>query len=404
MEHKMAFLADALSRVKPSATIAVSQKARELKAAGRDVIGLGAGEPDFDTPDNIKEAAMDAIKRGETKYTPVAGIPPLREAIAKKFKRENGLDYDPSQVIVGTGGKQILFNALMATLNEGDEVIIPAPFWVSYPEMVAICGGTSVPIATSIESKFKLSAEALEAAITPKTKWLIFNSPSNPSGGAYSYDELKALTDVLLRHPHVWVLTDDMYEHLVYDDFKFVTPAEVEPKLYDRTLTMNGVSKAYAMTGWRIGYAAGPIELIKAMDMIQGQQTSGACSIAQWAAVEALNGPQDFIETNKTLFKGRRDLVVSMLNQATGIECPSPEGAFYVYPSCAALIGKTAPSGKVIETDADFVTELLEAEGVAVVHGSAFGQGPNFRISYATSDELLEEACKRIQRFCASLK
>lgn len=404
MEHKMAFLADALSRVKPSATIAVSQKARELKAAGRDVIGLGAGEPDFDTPDNIKEAAIDAIKRGETKYTPVAGIPPLREAIAKKFKRENGLDYDPSQVIVGTGGKQILFNALMATLNEGDEVIIPAPFWVSYPEMVAICGGTSVPIATSIESKFKLSPEALEAAITPKTKWLIFNSPSNPSGGAYSHDELKALTDVLMRHPHVWVLTDDMYEHLVYDDFKFVTPAEVEPKLYDRTLTMNGVSKAYAMTGWRIGYAAGPIELIKAMDMIQGQQTSGACSIAQWAAVEALNGPQDFIETNKTLFKGRRDLVVSMLNQAVGIECPSPEGAFYVYPSCAALIGKTAPSGKVIETDADFVTELLETEGVAVVHGSAFGQGPNFRISYATSDELLEEACTRIQRFCGSLK
>jgi aspartate aminotransferase len=404
MEHKMAFLADALSRVKPSATIAVSQKARELKAAGRDVIGLGAGEPDFDTPDNIKEAAIDAIKRGETKYTPVAGIPPLREAIAKKFKRENGLDYDPSQVIVGTGGKQILFNALMATLNEGDEVIIPAPFWVSYPEMVAICGGTSVPIATSIESKFKLSPEALEAAITPKTKWLIFNSPSNPSGGAYSHDELKALTDVLMRHPHVWVLTDDMYEHLVYDDFKFVTPAEVEPKLYDRTLTMNGVSKAYAMTGWRIGYAAGPIELIKAMDMIQGQQTSGACSIAQWAAVEALNGPQDFIETNKTLFKGRRDLVVSMLNQAAGIECPSPEGAFYVYPSCAALIGKTAPSGKVIETDADFVTELLETEGVAVVHGSAFGQGPNFRISYATSDELLEEACSRIQRFCGSLK
>lgn len=400
----MAFLADALSRVKPSATIAVSQKARELKAAGRDVIGLGAGEPDFDTPDNIKEAAIDAIKRGETKYTPVAGIPPLRDAIAKKFKRENGLDYDPSQVIVGTGGKQILFNAFMATLNKGDEVVIPAPYWVSYPEMVAICGGTAVPIATSLESKFKLSPEALEAAITPKTKWLIFNSPSNPSGGAYSHDELKALTDVLLRHPHVWVLTDDMYEHLVYDDFQFVTPAEVEPKLYDRTLTMNGVSKAYAMTGWRIGYAAGPIELIKAMDMIQGQQTSGACSIAQWAAVEALNGPQDFIETNKTLFKGRRDLVVSMLNQATGIECPSPEGAFYVYPSCAALIGKTAPSGKVLETDADFVTELLEEEGVAVVHGSAFGQGPNFRISYATSEELLEEACKRIQRFCASLK
>ncbi len=400
----MAFLADALSRVKPSATIAVSQKARELKAAGRDVIGLGAGEPDFDTPDNIKEAAMDAIKRGETKYTPVAGIPPLREAIAKKFKRENGLDYDPSQVIVGTGGKQILFNAFMATLNKGDEVVIPAPYWVSYPEMVAICGGTAVPVSTSLENKFKLSPEALEAAITPKTKWLIFNSPSNPSGGAYSHDELKALTDVLMRHPHVWVLTDDMYEHLVYDDFQFVTPAQVEPALYDRTLTMNGVSKAYAMTGWRIGYAAGPIELIKAMDMIQGQQTSGACSIAQWAAVEALNGPQDFIETNKALFKGRRDLVVSMLNQATGIECPTPEGAFYVYPSCAALMGKTAPSGKVLETDADFVTELLEAEGVAVVHGSAFGQGPNFRISYATSDELLEEACSRIQRFCASLK
>ncbi len=400
----MAFLADVLSRVKPSATIAVSQKARELKAAGRDVIGLGAGEPDFDTPDNIKEAAIDAIKRGETKYTPVSGIPPLREAIAKKFKRENGLDYDASQVIVGTGGKQILFNAFMATLNEGDEVVIPAPFWVSYPEMVAICGGTAVPIATSMESNFKLTPKSLEAAITPKTKWLIFNSPSNPSGAAYSHSELKALTDVLLRHPHVWVLTDDMYEHLVYDDFEFVTPAQVEPLLYDRTLTMNGVSKAYAMTGWRIGYAAGPIELIKAMDMIQGQQTSGACSIAQWAAVEALNGTQDFIETNKTLFKGRRDLVVSMLNQATGIECPTPEGAFYVYPSCAKLIGKTTPSGKVIETDADFVTELLETEGVAVVQGTAFGQGPNFRISYATSDALLEEACSRIQRFCASLR
>lgn len=404
MELKMAFLADVLSRVKPSATIAVSQKARELKAAGRDVIGLGAGEPDFDTPDNIKDAAIDAIKRGETKYTPVSGIPPLRDAIAKKFKRENGLDYDPSQVIVGTGGKQILFNAFMATLNEGDEVVIPAPFWVSYPEMVAICGGTAVPVATTMESNFKLTPQSLEAAITPKTKWLIFNSPSNPSGAGYSHKELKALTDVLLRHPQVWVLTDDMYEHLVYDGFEFVTPAQVEPLLYDRTLTMNGVSKAYAMTGWRIGYAAGPIELIKAMDMIQGQQTSGACSIAQWAAVEALNGPQYFIETNKTLFKGRRDLVVSMLNQATGIECPTPEGAFYVYPSCAKLIGKTAPSGKVIETDADFVTELLETEGVAVVQGTAFGQGPNFRISYATSDALLEEACGRIQRFCASLR
>ncbi|MEW7006418.1 MULTISPECIES: pyridoxal phosphate-dependent aminotransferase [unclassified Lentilitoribacter] len=399
----MAFLADALSRVKPSATIAVAQKARELKAAGRDVIGLGAGEPDFDTPENIKNAAKDAIDRGETKYTPVSGIPELRKAISEKFKRENGLNYEPNQVIVGTGGKQILFNAFMATLNEGDEVVIPAPYWVSYPEMVAICGGTPVPIETKIENQFKLTADALEAAITPKTKWLIFNSPSNPSGGAYSHDELKALTDVLVRHPQVWILTDDMYEHLVYDDFEFVTPAQVEPSLYERTLTMNGVSKAYAMTGWRIGYAGGPLELVKAMDMIQGQQTSGACSIAQWAAVEALNGPQDFIEKNKAIFKGRRDLVVSMLNQANGINCPSPEGAFYVYPSCAELIGKKTPSGKIIETDEDFVTELLEAEGVAVVHGSAFGLGPNFRISYATSDELLEEACKRIQRFCGSL-
>jgi aspartate aminotransferase len=403
MELKMAFLADALSRVKPSATIAVAQKARELKAAGRDVIGLGAGEPDFDTPENIKNAAKDAIDRGETKYTPVSGIPELRKAISEKFKRENGLNYEPNQVIVGTGGKQILFNAFMATLNEGDEVVIPAPYWVSYPEMVAICGGTPVPIETKIENQFKLTADALEAAITPKTKWLIFNSPSNPSGGAYSHDELKALTDVLVRHPQVWILTDDMYEHLVYDDFEFVTPAQVEPSLYERTLTMNGVSKAYAMTGWRIGYAGGPLELVKAMDMIQGQQTSGACSIAQWAAVEALNGPQDFIEKNKAIFKGRRDLVVSMLNQANGINCPSPEGAFYVYPSCAELIGKKTPSGKIIETDEDFVTELLEAEGVAVVHGSAFGLGPNFRISYATSDELLEEACKRIQRFCGSL-
>lgn len=400
----MAFLADALSRVKPSATIAVSQKARDLKAKGRDVIGLGAGEPDFDTPDNVKQAAIDAINRGETKYTPVSGIPQLREAIAKKFKRENGLDYTAAQTIVGTGGKQILFNAFMATMNPGDEVIIPAPYWVSYPEMVAICGGTPVSISTKQENNFKLTAEELESAITPKTKWFLFNSPSNPTGAAYSHDELKALTDVLLKHPHVWVLTDDMYEHLTFGDFKFVTPVEVEPKLYDRTLTMNGVSKAYAMTGWRIGYAAGPLELIKAMDMIQGQQTSGASSIAQWAAVEALNGPQDFVAKNKAIFEGRRDLVVSMLNQASGLVCPKPEGAFYVYPSCAGLIGKTAPSGKVIETDEDFVTELLETEGVAVVHGSAFGLGPNFRISYATSEELLEEACKRIQRFCAACR
>jgi len=400
----MAFLADALSRVKPSATIAVSQKARELKAKGKDVIGLGAGEPDFDTPDNIKKAAIAAIERGETKYTPVSGIPELRQAISAKFKRENGLDYKPEQTIVGTGGKQILFNALMATLNAGDEVIIPAPYWVSYPEMVAICGGTPVFVNTTLENDFKVQASDLEAAITPKTKWLIFNSPSNPSGAAYTEAELKAVTEVLMRHPHVWILTDDMYEHLVYGDFVFTTPAQIEPSLYDRTLTMNGVSKAYAMTGWRIGYAGGPLQLIKAMDMIQGQQTSGACSIAQWAAVEALNGPQDFIPQNKKIFQGRRDLVVSMLNQAKGITCPTPEGAFYVYPSCAGLIGKTAPSGKVIETDEDFVTELLEAEGVAVVHGSAFGLGPNFRISYATSEVLLEEACTRIQRFCASLR
>jgi aspartate aminotransferase len=400
----MAFLANALSRVKPSATIAVSQKARELKAKGRDVIGLGAGEPDFDTPDNIKAAAIDAINRGETKYTPVSGIPELRKAIAAKFKRENNLDYDWQQTIVGTGGKQILFNAFMATLNPGDEVVIPAPYWVSYPEMVAICGGTPVFVSTTIENDFKLQPADLEAAITPKSKWLMFNSPSNPSGAAYSEAELKALTEVLMRHPHVWILSDDMYEHLTYGEFVFTTPAQVEPSLHERTLTMNGVSKAYAMTGWRIGYAAGPLELIKAMDMIQGQQTSGACSIAQWAAVEALNGTQEFIPANKEIFRGRRDLVVSMLNQAKGIQCPVPEGAFYVYPSCAGCIGKTAPSGKVIETDEDFVTELLETEGVAVVHGSAFGLGPNFRISYATSEAQLEEACNRIQRFCAALR
>ncbi|MCI5074291.1 pyridoxal phosphate-dependent aminotransferase [Oricola sp.] len=400
----MAFLADTLSRVKPSATIAVAQKARELKAQGRDVISLGAGEPDFDTPDNIKKAAIEAINRGETKYTPVSGIPELRKAIAAKFKRENDLDYDWTQTIVGTGGKQILFNALMATMNPGDEVVIPAPFWVSYPEMVLLCGGTPVAAPTTLENHFKLTADALEAAITPKTKWLIFNSPSNPSGAAYDRNEMKAITDVLMRHPHVWLLTDDMYEHLVYDDFEFVTPVQVEPGLKDRTLTMNGVSKAYAMTGWRIGYAAGPMEIIKAMDMIQSQQTSGACSIAQWASVEALNGPQDFIQKNKAIFQGRRDLVVSMLNQAQGIKCPTPEGAFYVYPSVAGVIGKTAPTGKVIETDQDFVTELLEKEGVAAVHGEPFGLGPNFRISYATSEELLEESCRRIQRFCADCR
>jgi aspartate aminotransferase len=403
-EIEMAFLADALKRVKPSATITITQKARDLKAQGREVISLSVGEPDFDTPENIKQAAIAAINRGETKYPPVSGIVPLREAIARKFKRENGLDYRPSQTIVGTGGKQVIFNALMATMNPGDEVVIPTPYWVSYPEMVALCGGTPVFAHTTLENAFKLQPEALEKAITPRTKWIILNSPSNPSGAAYTRDEMKALTDVLMRHPHVWVLTDDMYEHLTYGDFEFVTPAQVEPNLYHRTLTMNGVSKAYAMTGWRIGYAAGPDELIKAMDMVQGQQTSGACTIAQWAAVEALDGPQDHLPRFRKAFAERRDLVVSMLNQARGLQCPVPEGAFYVYPSCADLMGRTAPSGRKLETDEDFVAELLEAEGVAAVHGSAFGLGPNFRISYATSNELLEKACEKIQRFCASLR
>ncbi len=400
----MAFLADALSRVKPSATIAVTQKARELKTQGRDIISLSVGEPDFDTPDNIKKAAIDAINRGETKYTPVSGITPLREAIVKKFKRENGLDYKVNQTIVCTGGKQVLYNAFVATLNKGDEVIIPAPYWVSYPDMVLLCGGEPVFVATTLAHGFKLQAADLERAITPRTKWIILNSPSNPSGAAYTRDELKAITDVLVRHPHVWILTDDMYEHLTYGGFVFTTPAQIEPNLMDRTLTMNGVSKAYAMTGWRIGYAAGPDVLMKAMDMVQGQQTSGACSISQWAAVEALNGPQDFITTSRKAFEGRRDLVVSMLNQASLIDCPMPEGAFYVYPSCAKAIGKKTESGKVIATDEDFVTALLEAEGVAAVHGTAFGLGPNFRISYATSNAILEEACGKIQRFTASLR
>ena len=400
----MSFFADALKRIKPSPTIAISGKARELKAAGRDVIGLAAGEPDFDTPDNIKEAAINAIRRGETKYTAVDGIPELKAAICRKFKRENGLDYKPSQVTVGTGGKQVLYNALMATLNPGDEVIIPAPYWVSYPDIVLLAGATPVTVETRPEDGYKLTAAALEKAITPKTKWLIFNSPSNPTGAAYSHADIKALTDVLLKHPQVWVLTDDMYEHLVYDDFVFATPAQVEPRLYERTLTMNGVSKAYCMTGWRIGYAGGPEQLIKAMGTLQSQSTTNPNTIAQWAAVEALDGPQDFIPANNKVFKERRDLVVSMLNQASGLTCPKPEGAFYVYPSCAGTIGKTTPSGKRIENDEDFVTELLEAEGVAVVHGSAFGLGPAFRISYATATSDLEEACRRIQRFCGSLR
>jgi aspartate aminotransferase len=403
-ELMMPFLSAALDRVKPSATIAVTDKARALKAAGRNVIGLGAGEPDFDTPDNVKQAAIKAIEAGKTKYTDVGGIPELKEAIIAKFKRENSLTYKPSQIIVGTGGKQVLYNALMATINPGDEVIIPAPYWVSYPEMVALAGGESVPVVCPAANGFKLKAADLEKAITPKTKWIILNSPSNPTGAAYTRAELKAITDVLVKHPQVWMMTDDMYEHLVYDDFSFTTPAQVEPKLFDRTLTVNGVSKAYCMTGWRIGYAGGPADLIKAMATIQSQSTSNPSSIAQWASVEALNGPQDFIPAHNKVFKERRDLVVSMLNQANGIECPRPEGAFYVYPSCAGTIGKTTPSGKKIANDEDFVTELLEAEGVAVVQGSAFGLGPAFRISYATKTSDLEEACKRIQRFCANLR
>ncbi|WP_066682913.1 pyridoxal phosphate-dependent aminotransferase [Caulobacter sp. CCH9-E1] len=394
----------ALRRIAPSATIAISAKARALKAAGRDVIALSAGEPDFDTPDNIKNAAIEAIKAGKTKYTDPDGMPELKAAICAKFKRENGLEYKPSQIHVAPGGKPVIYNALVATLNPGDEVIIPAPYWVSYPDMVLLAGGAPVAVETTAESGFKITPAALEAAITPKTKWLIINSPSNPSGGAYTRAELQAIADVLLKHPQVWVLTDDMYEHLVFDDFEFTTIAQVEPKLYDRTLTMNGVSKGYSMTGWRIGYAGGPEPLIKAMGKMISQTTSNPCSISQWAAVEALNGPQDFIKPNAKLFQERRDLVVSMLNQATGLHCPTPEGAFYVYPSCAGLIGKTAPSGKVIESDEDFATELLESEGVAVVHGAAFGLSPFFRISYATSNDVLEDACSRIQRFCAAVK
>ena len=400
----MGFISDSLNRIQPSATIAISNKAMQLKAEGKNVIGLAAGEPDFDTPQNIKDAAIKAIQAGKTKYTPVDGIPELKKAIVDKFKLENNLDYKPSQVSVGTGGKQVLFNALMATVNPGDEVIVPAPYWVSYPDIVMLAGGTPVFVEGKVENGFKLQAADLEKAITPKTKWLILNSPSNPSGAAYSRAELKALTDVLLKHPHVWVLSDDMYEHLVYDDFEFTTPAQVGPKLYDRTLTMNGVSKSYCMTGWRIGYGAGPEQLIKAMSKLQSQSTSNPSSIAQWAAVEALNGPQGFIDDNNKVFKERRDLVVSMLNQAKGLSCPTPEGAFYVYPSCAGAIGKTAPSGNVIATDEDFVTELLAAEGVAAVHGGAFGMSPFFRISYATATETLEDACKRIQRFCGNLR
>jgi aspartate aminotransferase len=399
----MSRLSATLSRVKPSPTIAVTTKAQELKAAGRDVIGLGAGEPDFATPAHIRAAGIRAIEEGKTKYTAVDGIPELKAAICAKFKRDNGLDYVPAQVSVASGGKQILYNALMATLNPGDEVLIPAPYWVSYPDMVLLAGGEPVIAPAGIETGFKLTPEALEAAITPKTRWFIFNSPSNPTGAGYTWDELKGLTDVLMRHPQVWIMTDDMYEHLAYDGFEFCTPAQVEPALYDRTLTCNGVSKAYCMTGWRIGYAAGPQDLIAAMRKIQSQSTSNPCTISQWAAVEALNGSHDFIAENNAVFARRRDLVVAMLNEIDGLDCPTPNGAFYVYPSIAGLIGKTSAGGAVIVDDEAFATALLEETGVAVVFGAAFGLSPNFRISYATSDEALKEACTRIQSFCKGL-
>jgi aspartate aminotransferase len=394
----------ALARVKPSATVAAGAKARALRAAGRDIISMDAGEPDFDTPENIKEAAIKAIRDGKTKYTDPDGMPELKQAIVGKFARENGLEYTTKQVNVSPGGKPVIYNAMVASLNPGDEVVIPAPYWVSYPDMVLLAGGTPVFVPTRAEQGFKVQAADLEAAITPKTKWLLLNSPSNPSGAAYTKAELRAVADVLLRHPQVWILTDDMYEHLVFGDFEFFTIAQVEPGLYDRTLTMNGVSKAYAMTGWRIGYAAGPEALITSMRKVASQTTSNPSSISQWAAVEALNGTQAFIKPNAKLFEERRDLVVSMLNQASGLKCPTPEGAFYVYPSCEGLIGKTAPSGKVIGNDQDFAIELLETEGVSVVFGAAFGLSPFFRISYATSNALLEDACGRIQRFCGSVK
>ncbi len=400
----MAFIADRLSRIKPSPTIAVTTKAAELKAAGVDVIGLGAGEPDFDTPDNIKDAAKAALDAGKTKYTPVAGTPELRKAIVAKFKRENDLEYTIDEITVGCGGKQTLFNALFATLNPGDEVIIPAPYWVSYPDMTLMAEGVPVVVECQEENDFKITASELEAAITPKTKWVVLNSPSNPTGAAYSRAELRAIADVLLKHENVWVMSDDMYEHLVYDGFEFTTIAQIEPKLKSRTLTCNGVSKSYAMTGWRLGYAAGPVELIKAINKVQSQSSTHTSSISQAASVEALNGPQDFLKERAEVFKERRDLVVKAMNECEGLTCKKPEGAFYVYPSCAGTIGKKTPDGKVIETDTDFVTYLLEAEGVAAVQGSAFGLAPYFRISYATSTEALTEACARIKRACAALK
>ena len=399
----MSLVAQRLGLIKPSPTIAVTQKARDLKAEGKDVIGLGAGEPDFDTPAHIIEAAKAAMDRGETRYTPINGTPELREAICAKFKRDNGLDYSIDQISVGCGGKQVIFNAMMATLDPGDEVIIPAPYWVSYLDIVLLFEGQPVFIDCPAENGFKLRADDLEAAITEKTKWIILNSPSNPSGAGYGRDDMKAITDVLLRHEHVHVLSDDIYEHVVYDGFTFCTPAEVEPGLMGRTLTMNGVSKGYCMTGWRLGYAGGPEDLIRAMTKVQSQSTTHTSSISQAASVTALTGPQDFIAANNEVFRQRRDLVVSMLNQADGLSCPTPDGAFYVYPSCAGVMGRKTPDGKTLETDGDFVTYLLDSEGVAAVQGAAFGLSPHFRISYATSTDLLEEACRRIQRACSSL-
>ena len=400
----MISLSAALGRIKPSPTIAVTNRASELKAQGRDVIGLGAGEPDFDTPEHIKDAAIAAIKRGDTKYTAVDGTKPLKEAIVAKFKRDNGLEYATDQVSVNVGGKHTIFNAIVATVDAGDEVIIPAPYWVSYPDIVLLAGGTPVIMPTTLEAGFRITAEALEQAITPRTKWIILNSPSNPSGAAYSAKDLRSLADVLLKHPQVWILTDDMYEHILFDGFQFATIAQVEPKLYERTLTMNGASKAYAMTGWRIGYAAGPKPLIKAMATLQSQSTSNPSSISQAATMAALNGPQDYLKTNARMFQDRRDLVVSMLNQAKGIACPTPEGAFYVYPSCAGMIGKTTPDGKRLADDSDVTGYLLDAVGVAVVQGAAFGLSPYFRVSYATSTELLTTACERIQKACGDLR
>jgi aspartate aminotransferase len=399
----MSFLAQRLTRIKPSPTTALTGRVAEMKAEGRDIIGLGAGEPDFDTPENIKQAGIDAITRGDTKYTAIPGTVEVRKAICAKLLRENGLDYAPGQISVSCGGKQVIYNAFVATLDEGDEVIIPSPYWVSYPDMVMLTGGEPVFVDGAEDNGFKITGAQLEAAITPKTKWFMFNSPSNPTGSAYSRDELRDLTDVLVRHPHVWILSDDIYEHIIYDGFEFHNPAAVEPRLLERTLTLNGVSKAYCMTGWRLGYGAGPVELIKAMNMVQSQSSTHTSSISQAASIEALDGPQDFIAEHNVIFKERRDLVVAMLNQAAGMSCRTPEGAFYVYPSCAGVIGKTTPDGTVLETDTDFVTYLLDAEGVAVVPGTAFGLAPYIRISYAAATEALEEACRRIQRACAAL-